>query len=89
MLAPPLCDTASVEHEVKVPVVVNGEVVLPQTAVKDKPSAATPPPVKTGPSPSGQKRVYTPEDLKKMADAPCREHAAGKCKFGQKCRFKH
>jgi hypothetical protein len=68
-LRPPVCDSLSVEHEVKAPVVINGTIVEPQQK--------TP------------RREYTPADLEKMSKKPCHDHAAGKCKKADKCRFKH
>jgi hypothetical protein len=40
-------------------------------------------------SPDKKKATYTPEQLASMKQRPCRESAAGTCKRGDACRFKH
>jgi hypothetical protein len=72
-LSPPVMVSLEHTHDVKRAVVVNGDVVTPPPTPPAKPSV----------------KEYTPSDLEKMAKRACTGFAAGKCKYGEKCRFSH
>jgi hypothetical protein len=83
VLSPPMCGDASVAHETKESVVVDGAVIHPAKPPTQERKAAS------ASAPAIKERVpFTPEALAKMAKTPCKDHLAGKCKF-TKCKFLH